>query len=148
MKSMTLNPTQLHLLKMFSYAKSDEELDEIKKALSLYFSKKVEEGMDKLWDEGLWNQEKNEAVLKEHLKPHTTNKIVLDTNCLLASLSKKGNYFKIWRGLQEGKYTLCVSNEILEEYEEIIADKTVSTQIRTQKELYIFAANIKIKNYV
>ena len=53
-------------------------------------------------------------------------RIVLDTNCLLASLSKRGAYFNVWRGLQEGKYTLCVSNEILEEYEEIIAQKTNS----------------------
>ena len=53
-------------------------------------------------------------------------KIVLDTNCLLASLSRRGAYFNVWRGLQEGKYTLCVSNEILEEYEEIIAQKTSS----------------------
>lgn len=51
-------------------------------------------------------------------------RIVLDTNCLLASLSKRGAYYNVWRGLQEGKYTLCVSNEILEEYEEIIAQKT------------------------
>lgn len=54
-------------------------------------------------------------------------RIVLDTNCLLASLSKRGAYFNVWRGLQEGKYTLCVSNEVLEEYEEIIAQKTNST---------------------
>lgn len=53
-------------------------------------------------------------------------RIVLDTNCLLASLSKRGAYFNVWRGLQEGKYSLCVSNEILEEYEEIIAQKTNS----------------------
>ena len=30
----------------------------------------------------------------------------------------------MWQGLHEGKYTLCVSNEILEEYEEIICSKT------------------------
>ena len=53
-------------------------------------------------------------------------RIVLDTNCLLASLSKRGAYFNVWRGLQEGKYTLCVSNEVLEEYEEIIGQKTNS----------------------
>lgn len=51
-------------------------------------------------------------------------RIVLDTNCLLASLSKRGSYYNVWKGLLEGKYTLCVSNEILEEYEEIIAQKT------------------------
>ena len=53
-------------------------------------------------------------------------RFVLDTNCLLASLSRRGAYFNVWKGLQEGKYTLCVSNEILEEYEEIIAQKTNS----------------------
>ena len=52
------------------------------------------------------------------------NRIVLDTNCLLAILSRRGNYFSVWQGLHEEKYTLCVSNEILEEYEEIICSKT------------------------
>ena len=50
--------------------------------------------------------------------------IVLDTNCLISSISKRGNYFNVWRGLHSGKYILYVSNEILEEYEEIISMKT------------------------
>ena len=54
------------------------------------------------------------------------NRIVLDTNCLLVILSRRGNYFSVWRGLHEGKYILCVSNDILEEYEEIISSKTNS----------------------
>ena len=68
MEATVFNPTQLHLLKMFSYAKSEEALLEIKKALSVYFAQKVEEDMDALWDEGLWSQEKNEAILEEHLR--------------------------------------------------------------------------------
>ena len=68
MEATIFNPTQLHLLKMFSYAKSEEALLEIKKALRVYFAQKVEEDMDALWDEGLWSQEKNEAVLEEHLR--------------------------------------------------------------------------------
>ena len=51
-------------------------------------------------------------------------KVVLDTNCLLASLSSKSENFRVWKDFQEGKFTLCVSNEILEEYQEIIARKT------------------------
>lgn len=47
--------------------------------------------------------------------------IVLDTNCLLMSLSSKGNYFPIWQSLLIGKYTLCFSNDILKEYEEILS---------------------------
>lgn len=53
-----------------------------------------------------------------------SDKIVLDTNCLIAALSRNSMYYPVWKGLQEGKYTLCVTNEILEEYQEIIAQKT------------------------
>ena len=51
------------------------------------------------------------------------NKIVLDTNCLLASISSKSENFRVWKDFQAGKFVLCVSNEILEEYQEIIARK-------------------------
>jgi len=51
-------------------------------------------------------------------------RVVLDTNCLIASLSRNSPYFNVWSSLQIGAYTLCVSNDILEEYEEIISEKT------------------------
>jgi putative PIN family toxin of toxin-antitoxin system len=51
-------------------------------------------------------------------------RIVLDTNCLIASLSRTSDSYDVWRGLYEGKYILCVSNEILAEYQEIVAQKT------------------------
>lgn len=50
-------------------------------------------------------------------------KIVLDTNCLIASLSRSGQYYPVWKGLQTGEYILCVSTDILEEYAEIITQK-------------------------
>ena len=50
-------------------------------------------------------------------------KIVLDTNCLISSLSKSGQYYPVWKGLQTGQYVLCVSTDILEEYAEIITQK-------------------------
>ena len=63
-----LNLTQLHLLKIFSFAKDETTLNEIKEALSEYFAQKAESEMDKLWDNGEWDQQKNEEVLKEHLR--------------------------------------------------------------------------------
>lgn len=51
------------------------------------------------------------------------NKIVLDTNYLLACISSKSENFRVWKDFQAGRFTLCVSNEILEEYLEIIARK-------------------------
>jgi len=50
--------------------------------------------------------------------------VVLDTNSLLSSLSRRSSAYPAWKGFQEGRYTLCVTNEILEEYEEVIARKT------------------------
>ena len=50
-------------------------------------------------------------------------RVVLDTNCLLASISSRSEFFVVWKGLHEGRYILCVSNDILAEYEEVIAAK-------------------------
>ena len=52
------------------------------------------------------------------------NSIVLDTNCLIAILPSKSPYHKVWIDLLEGRTKLCVSNDILLEYEEILYRKT------------------------
>ncbi len=53
-------------------------------------------------------------------------KIVLDTNCLLMSLPKISPYRMIWDDFLAGKLILCVTNEIVEEYLEIIEQKTTA----------------------
>lgn len=55
--------------------------------------------------------------------------IVLDTNCLIASLKKDSIYYPVWRDFMLGKYCLCVSDDILNEYEEIIERKTGSEEV-------------------
>lgn len=50
--------------------------------------------------------------------------IVLDTNCLLAALPSISPYHKVWTDIINGAASLCVSNDILEEYEEILSIKT------------------------
>lgn len=52
--------------------------------------------------------------------------IVLDTNCLLASLSKQSIHRPVWDAFLAGQFILCISTEIIEEYAEIIAQKTTS----------------------
>ena len=47
-------------------------------------------------------------------------RIVLDTNVLVASISQKSPYHWVWKAFVEGKYELCISTEILDEYAEII----------------------------
>jgi len=46
--------------------------------------------------------------------------IVLDTNCLVQCLSPRSKYYVLWTALEKGFYRLCVSNEILLEYAEIM----------------------------
>ena len=53
-------------------------------------------------------------------------RVVLDTNCLLASISSKSENFRVWKDFQAGKFILCVSNDILNEYQEIISQKANS----------------------
>ena len=47
--------------------------------------------------------------------------IVLDTNSLIMSLSSKNDYRMIWKAFLDGEYMLCVTNEIIEEYLEVLA---------------------------
>lgn len=48
------------------------------------------------------------------------SKVVLDTNSLVQSIPSRSRYRRIWDSILDGRNVLCVSNEILEEYEEIL----------------------------
>lgn len=48
-------------------------------------------------------------------------KIVLDTNCLIMAISARNEYNIIWRKFLAGDYVLCITNEIIEEYVEVIS---------------------------
>ena len=51
---------------------------------------------------------------------NTRRIVVLDTNCLVQSISQRSRYYPVWKSFISGEYDLCVSSEILEEYEEVI----------------------------
>ena len=73
-------------------------------------------------------------------------RIVLDTNCLISSLSRKGQYYPVWKGLQTGQYVLCVSTEILEEYAEIIAQKMSVEVASGVIHLLLESSNVELIN--
>lgn len=52
--------------------------------------------------------------------------IVLDTNCLLQALPSNSPYHKIWQDVLDGHLSLCVNTDILDEYEEVLSEKTTS----------------------
>lgn len=73
-------------------------------------------------------------------------KIVLDTNCLIASLARHSVYYPVWSGFQTGRYMLCVSNDILEEYQEIITQKTSAVVARNVIDLLLKSSNVEFVN--
>ena len=45
-----------------------EELEELSQVVSDYYARKAEEGMNHLWETGQWSKEKDEEVMKTHLR--------------------------------------------------------------------------------
>ncbi len=52
------------------------------------------------------------------------SRLVLDTNSLIQCISRRSRYHELWLSLLDGRNTLCVSTEVLEEYTEILQRKT------------------------
>ena len=53
--------------------------------------------------------------------------VVIDTNCLIQIIVRKSPYRPIWDAFLAGRFVLCVSNEILEEYQEILSSQVTPT---------------------
>ena len=51
-------------------------------------------------------------------------RLVLDTNSLLQALPRRSSYHDLWSSFFDGRNRLCVSNEILSEYEELLHKQT------------------------
>ena len=49
-------------------------------------------------------------------------KIVLDTNCLLPAIFCNSPYYWVWEAFCDNRFTLCFSNDILQEYEELLSN--------------------------
>ena len=63
-----LNKAQMEFLQLLGRIKTEEELRELRKLVCDYYARKIDEEMGQLWAEGKWDNEKNEAILKEHLR--------------------------------------------------------------------------------
>ncbi len=67
-QSMELNRAQLDILRLLGRMKTMEQVEELRQVISNYFAQKATEEMDRLWDNGIWSEEQNDAVLNEHLR--------------------------------------------------------------------------------
>lgn len=67
-KRTVLNEAQLGILRLLGRMKTVEEVNELRQVISNYYAQKATTEMDRLWESGEWSEEKNNAVLKEHLR--------------------------------------------------------------------------------
>lgn len=75
-------------------------------------------------------------------------KIVLDTNVLLSSLPRTSKYRPIFDALLKNKFQLIISHDILQEYIEIIEQKTTPEIAKNVGELLVNLKNVnQIKVY-
>ena len=69
-------------------------------------------------------------------------KVVLDTNCLVVALAQKSPYRCIWETFRQGKYSLCYSTEILQEYEEVLLRHYSISAVVLTMEMLLKSPNI------
>ncbi len=50
-------------------------------------------------------------------------RVVIDTNCLLASIPPKSSYYWLYQAFENELFEWVVSNEVLTEYEEMLIEK-------------------------
>ena len=68
MNNVTFNSTQMHVLNMASYIKTEASLQRLKEQMALFYAKLVDEEMEELWTSGQWNEEKLLELRNAHYR--------------------------------------------------------------------------------
>lgn len=55
----------MSILRLLGSMKTVEEVDELRQVICDYYARRVDEEVDKLWENGQWDDKKNEAVLND-----------------------------------------------------------------------------------
>ena len=59
---------QLELLNAAANVTSKEDLDALRLTLSLFFAERAQKAIDKMWDEGVLDQQKLDQLRSQHLR--------------------------------------------------------------------------------
>jgi hypothetical protein len=65
MEATTLNEAQMSILRLLGAMKTVEEANELRQVICDYYARRGDDEVDKLWESGKWDNEKNEAILNE-----------------------------------------------------------------------------------
>lgn len=72
------------------------------------------------------------------------NPVVIDTNCLLQIIARKSPYRPIWDAFLAGRFDLCVTNEVLNEYQEILGQQITPTVAENVVLLILNQMNVQL----
>jgi hypothetical protein len=61
-------PFQIEMLELASRVSSEAEMQDIRRMLGQYFAKRAEDAIDRLWDEGVLNDNVMEEWKSEHMR--------------------------------------------------------------------------------
>jgi putative PIN family toxin of toxin-antitoxin system len=71
-------------------------------------------------------------------------RIVLDTNCLLPAIFSRSVYRWVWDAFRNNNFTLCYSNDILIEYEELLTQLYPPEIVRNVMLILLKSPNIEL----
>ena len=67
METATLNEAQMSILRLLGSMKSVEEVNDLRQVICDYYARRVDDEMDRLWEEGILNQEKLDELRHKDL---------------------------------------------------------------------------------
>ena len=68
MNRTVFNDAQLEMLDIMAGINSAEELNALKHAISEFFARRADEEMEKLWQEGTWNEQTLQDLKNAHFR--------------------------------------------------------------------------------
>ncbi len=68
LQATPFTPFQIEMLEMTAKVNSDREMSDIRRMLGQYFAKRAEDAIDRLWDEGILNEDVIEGWKNEHMR--------------------------------------------------------------------------------
>jgi hypothetical protein len=68
LQAKPFTPFQIEMLELVSRVSSEVEMQDIRRMLGQYFAKRAEDAIDRLWDEGVLNDNVMEEWKSEHMR--------------------------------------------------------------------------------
>ncbi len=68
MQLNTMNEAQMMILESFAGATDEQEVNDLMDVLRLFYARRLEREMNRLWDNGTLNQEVLDQLKDEHLR--------------------------------------------------------------------------------